>query len=275
MSRSKNKSRVAKRRARNPKGKFLTKEKGKEQLMDQIKSSPNELTQEEQEALRNESAELNQYGVGQYAGGQPTSEIPDPTLPPNQEQDLREMKEETEIPQDTESSAIPAEPWTLPKNLVIHQDTEPAHTQPHLAEEKKEVQTLKSETQESETTSPQPPEPSSSSPESPDDPVKDAFKRYVLENVDENFVLAQMGQILSNSATIPHIDHWTSAVRVDMPKLVYQIIMFPGYIDEVWSTLKVVMGTSLTNTQWSTSVLITLAFYDATRRIGRLHLLKT
>ena len=38
--------------------------------------------------------------------------------------------------------------------------------------------------------------------------------------------------------------------------------MQPGYIEQAWPVLRIIMGNSLSNIQWSANVLITLAFYD-------------
>jgi hypothetical protein len=133
----------------------------------------------------------------------------------------------------------------------------------------KEPQTQTTDPGTSTSTSPRPPETNVSSqashdppPPSPVDPQFTKLAEHVLVNVDENYILAHMGSILSNPTVVPPLNIWTPDVPINVPKLVRSLINQPGYLQQIYPILKVLMGTSFSNIEWTSNVLVTLAFYD-------------
>jgi hypothetical protein len=106
------------------------------------------------------------------------------------------------------------------------------------------------------------------------DPEFTMLAEYVLQTVTETYILAQMGAILSNPGAIPPLHMWKPEIDIDIPKVIHSIINQPGYLQQVYPRLRILMGTSFSNLAWTANVLITIAFFDMVRILPQSRYLK-
>ncbi|KKK57079.1 hypothetical protein LCGC14_3058110, partial [marine sediment metagenome] len=60
---------------------------------------------------------------------------------------------------------------------------------------------------------------------------------------------------------------WGFNDRALIPDMVYQLLKTPGYLEGIWPSLSIVMGTNKGNTAWSASIATTIAFFDIIRTL--------
>jgi len=63
-------------------------------------------------------------------------------------------------------------------------------------------------------------------------------------------------------SVIPRLTMWDLPNNVDVYKIIYETILMPGYIEDCWPSLKLVMNTSIDNVEWTAGVLTTIALFD-------------
>jgi Na+/phosphate symporter len=49
--------------------------------------------------------------------------------------------------------------------------------------------------------------------------------------------------------------------RDRLPEMVYKTLITPGFLENIYPALKVVMGTNIGNTAWTSGIAITFAFF--------------
>ena len=114
-----------------------------------------------------------------------------------------------------------------------------------------------------------PPVKGNSIPESPGLKKSDSLRR-LLEFVrssafNENYVQLHLNHIARIPSVIPVPAIWNIPGSVSVARLIYQTIMQPGYVESIWPSLSIVMGTSRDNMEWCCNVLCTLATFDVIR----------
>jgi hypothetical protein len=63
----------------------------------------------------------------------------------------------------------------------------------------------------------------------------------------------------------PSTTTWDFKDRANVPELVLNVLKAPGYIEGIWPSLSVVMGSNKGNAAWSAGIATTIAFFDVIR----------
>jgi hypothetical protein len=102
-----------------------------------------------------------------------------------------------------------------------------------------------------------------------EDPHMVQLRSYVTQsqNFPESFVGFHLQNICANPATIPLPSTWEIPQGFDLHKAIYILVRTPGYVEAIWPTLKVIMGSNSGNPKWSAGVMITLALFDVIKTI--------
>jgi len=66
---------------------------------------------------------------------------------------------------------------------------------------------------------------------------------------------------------LPSITTWDVPGTFDKAKLIYEIASTPGYAENMWPTIKLVVGKSVGNVSWTAAILTTFAVFDALKII--------
>jgi len=100
--------------------------------------------------------------------------------------------------------------------------------------------------------------------EDPDDINLRRLKDYLNgEEFTPSWVMMHLAQITSNPKITPRISLWDKPNEIDVVvKGVYNVMMSPGFVDNTWPYLKVVMGSSRDNVVWCANVLTTIALFE-------------
>ncbi|KKM78380.1 hypothetical protein LCGC14_1360560 [marine sediment metagenome] len=85
---------------------------------------------------------------------------------------------------------------------------------------------------------------------------------FVLSGVSYHIVA-----LCSQAMMIPSTTTWDFKDRANVPDMVLALLRQPGYIEGIWPTLKVVMGTNIGNETWTAGIATTLAFFDTVRML--------
>jgi len=95
-----------------------------------------------------------------------------------------------------------------------------------------------------------------------------ALKKYVLE---DGFVLATVAfhivSLCAEPLTTPSTTTWDFADRASIPDMVLALLNQPGYLEGIWPSLKIVMGTNVGNSAWTAGIATTIAFFDVIRTL--------
>lgn len=110
-------------------------------------------------------------------------------------------------------------------------------------------------------------------------PVEDkdltALKEYILDN---GFTVAGVAMhivvLCAQPMVTPATPDWDFVDRANVPDLVFGVLRQPGYLDGIWPSLRIVMGTSSGNSAWAAGVATTLAFFDVIRILPALKTLE-
>jgi hypothetical protein len=267
-------------RVKNPKtGKFISRKEKEKQIMADAMEPNATLTQQDLDELENQQREMDFMetkgeSLKQFEKAQ---EIQPKTKEPTEREIQEEKQYLEELKEAYNGRAVKPEQPAEEKILKFPVPQEVDHTVDRIRSKgvRNKIQELSKPPMQttdpgnSTSTSPRPPETNVSSqashdppPPSPVDPQFTKLAEHVLVNVDENYILAHMGSILSNPTVVPPLNIWTPDVPINVPKLVRSLINQPGYLQQIYPILKVLMGTSFSNIEWTSNVLVTLAFYD-------------
>ncbi len=95
-----------------------------------------------------------------------------------------------------------------------------------------------------------------------------ALKEYICDN---GFTPAgtamHVVMLCSQPLVTPATPDWGFNDRALIPDMVYQLLKTPGYLEGIWPSLSIVMGTNKGNTAWSASIATTIAFFDIIRTL--------
>jgi hypothetical protein len=102
-----------------------------------------------------------------------------------------------------------------------------------------------------------------------------ALKKYILE---DGFVVSGVAMhivmLCSQPLVTPSTTGWDFVDRAKIPDMVWAIMRTPGYLDGVWPSLKIIMGTNKGNAAWTAGIVTTIAFFDCIRTLPALEELK-
>ena len=98
-----------------------------------------------------------------------------------------------------------------------------------------------------------------------------ALREYIQE---DGFVLSTVAfhivTLCAQPMVTPSTTTWDFADRALIPDMVLALLNQPGYIDGVWPSLKIVMGSNIGNAAWSAGICTTIAFFDVIRTLPAL-----
>lgn len=86
-----------------------------------------------------------------------------------------------------------------------------------------------------------------------------------------HYVERQLATLSTIPEMIPPPNQWALPAEVDLPKLIYETILTPGFVTQVWPIVRMLMGTSIGNVVWEVKVICTIAFMEVTRMVGLAH----
>lgn len=102
----------------------------------------------------------------------------------------------------------------------------------------------------------------------PIDKEFDAAKKYLFDNgFNESAVAMHITVICASPLVAPDTNSWTTPLRHKIPALVYETLKKPGYLEGIWPSLKIVMGSNTGNAVWAVGVAITIAFFDVIKML--------
>jgi hypothetical protein len=80
-----------------------------------------------------------------------------------------------------------------------------------------------------------------------------------------NWVRMHLMHISRIPNALPSPTLWKIPGNLEVAKLVYDVVLSPGYVENLWPTLEILMGSSVDSTEWCAGVLTTLALFDSIR----------
>jgi hypothetical protein len=93
-----------------------------------------------------------------------------------------------------------------------------------------------------------------------------ALKEYILDNgFNAAGVAMHIVMLCSQPMVTPSTTTWDFKDRANVPELVLNVLKAPGYIEGIWPSLSVVMGSNKGNAAWSAGIATTIAFFDVIR----------
>ena len=102
-----------------------------------------------------------------------------------------------------------------------------------------------------------------------------ALRKYILE---DGFVLSTVAfhivTLCAQPMVTPSTTTWDFQDRASIPDMVLALLNQPGYLEGIWPSLKIVMGTNKGNSAWCSGIATTFAFFDTIRVLPSLEELK-
>ncbi len=97
------------------------------------------------------------------------------------------------------------------------------------------------------------------------------LKKYILE---DGFVVATVAfhivSLCAEPLMTPSTTMWDFKDRANIPDMVFALLNQPGYLEGIWPSLKIVMGSNAGNSAWSAGISTTIAFFDVVRTLPAL-----
>ncbi len=98
-----------------------------------------------------------------------------------------------------------------------------------------------------------------------------ALRNHIM---DAGFVAAGVAfhirYLCSEPMTTPSTTTWDFKDRAVIPEMVFTLLRQPGYLEGIWPSLKVVMGSNIRNDIWCAGIATTIAFFDVIRTLPAL-----
>ena len=95
-----------------------------------------------------------------------------------------------------------------------------------------------------------------------------ALRKYILE---DGFVVATVAfhivALCAQPMTTPSTTTWAFKDRAMIPEMVFALLNQPGYLEGIWPSLEVVMGSNKGNAAWTAGIATTIAFFDVIRTL--------
>ena len=102
-----------------------------------------------------------------------------------------------------------------------------------------------------------------------------ALKKYIFE---DGFVVSTVAfhivTLCSQPLVTPSTTTWDFVDRAMVPEMVFALLNQPGYLEGIWPSLKVVMGSNIGNAAWTAGISTTIAFFDVIRTLPAIEDLK-
>lgn len=102
-----------------------------------------------------------------------------------------------------------------------------------------------------------------------------ALKKYIRE---DGFVLSTVAfhivTLCAQPLVTPSTTTWDFAERAEIPAMVLALLNQPGYLDGIWPSLRIVMGSNKGNQAWCAGIATTIAFFDVVRTLPAIEELK-
>jgi len=95
------------------------------------------------------------------------------------------------------------------------------------------------------------------------------LKEYVRgEEFSINWVRLHLSNLGRIPNVIPVMNLWDVSASLDIPKAVHDVVLTEGYLDNIWPSLSMVMGSSKDNLRWTAGVLTTMGLFDTIRMLA-------
>ena len=98
-----------------------------------------------------------------------------------------------------------------------------------------------------------------------------ALKKYIME---DGFVLSTVAfhivSLCAEPLTTPSTTTWAYKDRAMIPEMVLSLLNQPGYLEGIWPSLKIIMGSNAGNSAWCAGIATTIAFFDIIRSLPTL-----
>ena len=102
-----------------------------------------------------------------------------------------------------------------------------------------------------------------------------ALRKYILE---DGFVVAAVAfhivSLCAQPMTTPSTTSWDFRDRAMIPEMVLALLNQPGYLEGIWPSLRIVMGSNKGNSAWCAGIATTIAFFDVIRTLPAIEELK-
>jgi len=96
-----------------------------------------------------------------------------------------------------------------------------------------------------------------------------ALKEYVRgDEYSINWVRLHLSNLGRIPNVIPVMNLWDVPASLDIPKAVYDVVLTDGYLENIWPSLSMVMGSSRDNLRWTAGVLTTMSLFDTIRMLA-------
>jgi hypothetical protein len=90
-----------------------------------------------------------------------------------------------------------------------------------------------------------------------------ALRNYILSNgFNEAGVAFHIIHICATPLVSPSTATWDFVDRADVPRLILTTLKSPGYLEGIWPSLKIIMGSNSGNSAWTAGIATTIAFFD-------------
>lgn len=102
-----------------------------------------------------------------------------------------------------------------------------------------------------------------------------ALKDYIFDN---GFVVSTVAfhivTLCAQPMVTPITTNWDYTDRAMIPDMVFALLKQPGYLEGIWPSLRIIMGSNKGNAAWCSAIAITIAFFDTIRILPTLEELK-
>jgi hypothetical protein len=78
----------------------------------------------------------------------------------------------------------------------------------------------------------------------------------------------RINSIVQGSSFVPTPNLWRTPPGTDLSRVVYDVVVSEGWVERRWPSLRMVMGQSIDNVEWSCGVLCWFALMDAIMFLG-------
>lgn len=100
-------------------------------------------------------------------------------------------------------------------------------------------------------------------PASAEDKEFTALREYIFDN---GFVVSTVAfhivTLCAQPMVTPATTNWDFKDRALIPDMVFTLLKQPGYLEGIWPSLRIIMGTNKGNAAWCSAIAMTLAFFD-------------
>ena len=95
-----------------------------------------------------------------------------------------------------------------------------------------------------------------------EEPELAVIRDYILSNgFNVAMVAMHLSVLCAQPTVVPSTTTWAMPHWERIPDMVYKTLTTPGFLENIYPALKVVMGSNIGNTAWSSEIAITFAFF--------------